>query len=111
MDDLTFGLARKGLRVIGKSPFPGKNRVLPVNGCCSLLLSFALTVSVGACLGFYMGWFHFSSGSDDNNAHVTVSVDKGQIQKDKDKAVDKVQDLGQQAKDKVATTTQKARDY
>jgi len=48
----------------------------------------------------YMGWFHFSSGSDDENAHITVSVDK-------DKAVHKVQDLGQQAKDKVATTTQK----
>ena len=75
----------------------------------SLVLVVIVAGVVG--LGFYMGWFHFSSGSDDNNAHVTVSVDKGQIQKDKDKAVDKVQDLGQQAKDKVATTTQKARDY
>jgi len=81
-----------------------------VNGCCFLLLSFALTVSVVACLSFCVGWFHFSSGSDDNNAHVTVSVDKGQIQKDKDKAVDKAQDLGQQARDKVATTTQNARE-
>jgi hypothetical protein len=59
----------------------------------------------------YMGWFHFSSGSDDGNAHIAVSVDKDQIQKDKDKAVDTVQDLGQQAKDKVATTTQQARDW
>jgi hypothetical protein len=48
------------------------------------LLSCGLTVSVVAGLGFYPGWFHFSSGSDDKNAHVTVSVDKGQIQKDKD---------------------------
>jgi len=66
----------------------------------------------GRCrrLGFYMGWFHFSSGSDGSSAHVTVSMDKGQIQKDKDKAVDKVQDLGQQAKDKVAPTTQKAQE-
>ena len=62
-----------------------------------MLLVFALIVAVIAGLGFYMGWFHFSSGSDDNNAHVTVSVDK-------------VQDLGQQAKDKVATTTQNAPD-
>ena len=75
-----------------------------------ILLVLALIVAVVAGLGFYMGWFHFSSGSDDKNAHVTVSMDKGQIQKDKDKAVDKVQDLGQQAKDKVATTTEKAQE-
>jgi len=73
-------------------------------------LVLALIVAVVGGLGFYMGWFHFSSGSDGNNAHVTVSVDKGQMQKDKDRAVDKVQDLGEQAKDKVATTTQKAQD-
>ena len=75
-----------------------------------MLLGLALIVAVVAGLGFYRGWFHFSSGSDDNNAHVTVSVDKGQIQEDKDKAVDKVQDLGQQAKDQAATTTQKAQE-
>ena len=69
-----------------------------------------LIVAIVAGLGFYMGWFHFSSGSDGKNAHVTVSVDKDQIQKDKDRAVDEVRDLGQQAKDKVGTATQKARD-
>jgi hypothetical protein len=41
--------------------------------------------------------------SDDKNAHITMSADKG-------KAVDKVKDLGQQVKDKVATTTQKAQE-
>jgi len=75
-----------------------------------ILFVLALIVVVVAGLGFYMGWFHFSSGSDDNSAHVTVSLDKGQIQEDKDKAVDKVQDLGQHARDKVATTTQKAQE-
>jgi len=75
-----------------------------------MLFTLALIVAVVAGLGFYMGWFHFSSGSDGNSAHVTISMDKGQIQKDKDKAVDKVQDLGQQAKDKVETTAQKAQE-
>jgi hypothetical protein len=70
----------------------------------------ALIVAVVAGLGFYLGWFHFSSGSDGENAHVTVSVDKGRIQEDKDKAVDKVKDLEQHAKEKVETATQKARD-
>jgi acetolactate synthase regulatory subunit len=70
----------------------------------------ALIVAVVAGLGFYMGWFHFSSGSDSKNAHVAVSVDKDRIQKDKDKAVDKVRDLEQQAKDDVATATRKAQE-
>jgi predicted negative regulator of RcsB-dependent stress response len=60
-----------------------------------MLLALALIVAVVAGLDFYMGWSYFSSGSDDNNAHVTVSVDKSQIQED----MDNVQDLGQQAKD------------
>ncbi len=75
-----------------------------------MLLVLVVILAVGAGLGFYMGWFHFSSGSDGSSAHVTVSMDKGQIQKDRDKAVDKVQDLGQHAKDQVATTTQTAQD-
>ena len=75
-----------------------------------MLLVLAVIVAVVAGLGFYRGWFHFSSGSDGKNAHVTVSVDKDQIQEDKDKAVDKVQDLGHQEKEKVATTTQKAQE-
>ena len=58
------------------------------------LLALVLIVAAVAGLGFYMGWFHFSSGSDHRNAHITVSVDKDQMQKDKDNAVDKVQDLG-----------------
>jgi len=71
---------------------------------------FVLIVAVVVGLGFYMGWFHFSSGSDGNGAHVTVSMDKGRIQEDKDKAVDKVKDLEQRAKDKVETATQKAQE-
>ena len=60
-----------------------------------MLLTLVLIVAVVAGLGFYMGWFHFSSGSDGNSTHVTVSMDKDQIQEDKDKTVDKVQDFGQ----------------
>jgi uncharacterized protein (UPF0333 family) len=71
-----------------------------------MLLVLVLIVAVAAGLGFYMGWFHYSSGSDGSSAHVTLSMDKGQFQEDKDKAADKVQDLEQPAKDKVETTTQ-----
>lgn len=75
-----------------------------------VLLVLPLIVAVVGGLGFYMGWFHFSSSSDDNHTDVTVSVDKDQIQEDTDKAVDKVQDLGRQGKDEAATTTQKVPD-
>ncbi len=75
-----------------------------------MLLVLVLIVAVVAGLGFYMGWFHFSSSSDSRDAHVTVSVDKGRIQEDKDKAVDTGKDLGQQVKDEVATATRKARE-
>jgi len=57
----------------------------------------ALIVAVVADPGICVGWFHFSSGSDVKNAHITVSMDK-------------VQDLGQQAKDKVEKTTQIAQE-
>lgn len=63
------------------------------------LLVLVLIVAVVAGLGFYMGWFHFSSGSDDNNAHITVSVDKDQVHADTDKAVDKVETTTHQGPD------------
>jgi hypothetical protein len=64
-----------------------------------VFLVFVLIVAVVAELGFYIGWFHLSSGSDDNNAHLTVSVGKGQVQKDMDKAADKVKTTPQQAEE------------
>jgi hypothetical protein len=68
-----------------------------------MLLTLVLIVAVVVGVGSYLGWFHFSSASDGNTAHVTMSVDKDQLREDKDK----VQDLGQKAEDKVETTVQK----
>ncbi len=59
-------------------------------------------------LGWYRGWFQFSSGSQDNKADITVSVDKDKIRADKDKVVEKLRNLEQKAKDKIAVTTQKS---
>ena len=72
-----------------------------------ILLVLALIVAIVVGLGVVMGWFHFSSASDDNNAHVTMSVDKDQLRKDKDKAVDQAQDLGEKVEEKVETTVKK----
>ena len=64
-----------------------------------------------AGLSFYLGWFHFSSGSATTTVRMPLSRwTRTRSKKDKDKAGNTVQDLGQQAKDKVATTTQKAQE-
>jgi hypothetical protein len=57
-------------------------------------------------LGYYRGWFSFSSDSSNNKQNITMSVDKDKIRQDKDKTVEEVQSLGQHAKDKVTATTQ-----
>ena len=61
-------------------------------------------------VGFHRGWFTVSSDSQGNTPNITVSVDKEKIRQDKAKAVEKVQDLEQRAKAKVAATTRKAQD-
>jgi beta-lactam-binding protein with PASTA domain len=61
-------------------------------------------------VGVFLGWFHFSSSNDTGTPNVTFSVDKEKIEADKNKVVDKVQNLEHKAVDKAAATTQKAHD-
>jgi hypothetical protein len=70
------------------------------------LVLFLLIVAGIAGLGYYRGWFNFSSDSNNNKPNITMSVDKDKIREDKDKTVEEVQSLGQRAKDKVTMTTQ-----
>ena len=67
-----------------------------------------LIVAAVACLGRYRGWFRLASDNAADKSNVTVTVDKGKIKEDKNKAVQKVQDLGQKAKDKAAAATVKS---
>lgn len=73
-----------------------------------LVLVLILAGVIG--VGFSRGWFTVSSDSQGNTPNITVSVDKEKIRQDKAKAVEKVQDLEQRAKAKVAATTRKAQD-
>ena len=75
-----------------------------------MIFVLVLLVAGVVGLGFYMGWFQVSSGSDGNKASITLSVDKDKIQEDKDKAVNKVQDVGQPAKETTSATTEKAQE-
>jgi len=64
-----------------------------------VLIIFVLILACVAGVGIYRGWFHVTSDRAADKSNVTLTVDKGKIQEDKQKAVGKVQDMGHQAKD------------
>jgi preprotein translocase subunit SecF len=66
------------------------------------LLVVVVLLLVGiAGLGFYQGWFHLSTNSTDQKSSTTITVDKDKIQKDEQTVKDKVQGIGQEAKEKT----------
>lgn len=76
-----------------------------------LLMVIIVLIAIVAAVGFYQGWFHLSSSSNnaDDTSAVTLTVDKAKLHKDEKLAKDKVEAVGNQVKDKVAPTTQPAR--
>src|SRR5688572_8604915 len=71
-----------------------------------LLLLAILVVGVG----FYRGWFGFTSESADAKANVTFSVDRDKLEADGNSALKGAQDLGRQIKDKTAGPGEKNMD-
>jgi hypothetical protein len=71
-----------------------------------LVVMVLLAVGVGV-LGFYQGWFRLSTDTTDHQSNVTVTVDQDKFQKDKEKAQEKVHDLGHKAKEKTGDRTEK----
>ena len=76
----------------------------------AFLVVLALLVAGVVGLGFYQGWFHFGSDNANGKSNVTLSVDKDKFNADERRAVEKVQDLGHQVKDKVAGSGEKSMD-
>ena len=74
----------------------------------TLLIAVALVPVAVVGLGFYRGWFGFSSSNDESKSNVTLSVDKDKIETDKDDAVEKAQELGHKAVDKMSPSPEKA---
>jgi hypothetical protein len=61
----------------------------------------AVVVLLLACivgLGFYQGWFHFSTSSTEHTSNATISVDQDKIRADEARAKEKVQDIERAAK-------------
>ncbi len=76
-----------------------------------LLMVIIVLIAIVAAVGFYQGWIHLSSSSNntDDTSAVTLTVDKAKLHKDEKLAKDKVEAVGNQVKDKVAPTTQPAK--
>ena len=70
-----------------------------------LLVVVVLLVAGIVGLGFYRGWFRFSTDNTDPNVNATITVDKDKIQADKEK----VHDLGQEAQEKTGDRTDKVK--
>jgi hypothetical protein len=74
------------------------------------LLVVVVLLLVGiAGLGFYRGWFHLSTNSTDQQPSATITVDKDKFHTDEAMAKDKVQGLGQEAKEKTGEPTEKVK--
>ena len=64
-----------------------------------LFVVAVLLVGVAA-LGFYRGWFRLSTDNAGSQPSATFTVDKDKFHADEKTVKDKVQGLGQEAKDK-----------
>ena len=63
-----------------------------------------------ASVGFYRGWFAFTTNGTDQTPSATVTVDKAKFHQDEQKAKQKVQGAGQEAKENIDHLTGKAKE-
>lgn len=74
-----------------------------------LIIALLLVAACVVGLGFYLGWFHFTSDRGDDKDHATVTVDEEKIREDKKKAEEKLQEL-EHKKDKATAPAEKGKD-
>ena len=72
-----------------------------------MTLVFVLAIAAGVAL--YMGWLRLGSDKSSDKPNVTITVDRDKLNADKDKAVDKVQQMGRNGSDKVDAAIDKSR--
>jgi hypothetical protein len=74
------------------------------------LVALVLLVIAVVGLGFYMGWFSFSTDSTNDKTNLKITIDEDKFRKDKDKAIQKVQEAGESVKEKTKTATEKGKE-
>jgi uncharacterized protein YdeI (BOF family) len=71
----------------------------------TLFAVIVLSVAGVVGLGFYRGWFDFTSSNTKGKSKITLTTDQNKFKKDEKAAVKKVKDLGSQAKAQIVTPT------
>ena len=61
-------------------------------------------------LGWYLGWFHFSTTSDDQKTHINLTVDQDKIRKDEETAKQKLRGIEHKVKESVGDGSEKNKD-
>ncbi len=74
------------------------------------LMFVVILLAVGiAGVGYYRGWFAFSTSGTGQMPSATITVDKNKFHEDEQKAKDDVQGAGQKAKQDVGNLTGKSK--
>jgi hypothetical protein len=75
-----------------------------------LLVVVVLLVVAVVGLGFYLGFFRFSSTGTDDKTNITITVDQEKIKEGKEKVQEKAEELGREIKERTSTPTSKAKE-
>lgn len=74
-------------------------------------LAVLLLLVIGVVgLGFYMGWFRLSSDQTDDKTNINLTIDEDKFRKDRDRAIEKVQEAGESVKEKTKAETDKVKE-
>ena len=76
----------------------------------TLVFLFVLLLVGIVVMGFFRGWLQLSTDTANQMPSATITVDKDKIHADEQKAKDKVQSLGQDAKEKIGDRTGKVQE-
>ena len=76
----------------------------------ALLFVFVLLLAGIAGVGLYRGWFRLSTDNTDHKPSATITVDKDKIQEDEQRAKEKVQAFGQEAREKTGGRADKVKE-
>jgi len=72
-----------------------------------LLGAIALILICVGAVGYYLGWFNFSSSSTDQKSTISVTVDKEKVKHTEEKAKEAIQSAEQKIKDEVKSLRKK----
>jgi hypothetical protein len=70
-----------------------------------LLIVIVLLAVIGVAVGYYLEWFHISTGGTDGSGRPSITVDQEKIKADEDRAKAAARDFEQKVKEKASAAT------